>query len=611
MSRAMYKSFWKRIWPTLAYGSIKSKLFLLAGMVLLLVMLGAVTAHFAFGESIGDALWWSWTHALDPGFVGDDKESLPRKLWGSIFAIAGLILIGGAFITLAEEAAHLSFERMMHGRLPKGLNGHTVIAGRGQKLVAFVTAARNFLSASQQNDLVVVAPDIEALSQVRKSIGQDTVSIVDQLRDGKGTSRLELKNAQRIILLDNFSDDTGLMLDTILSLSESRKLNSTKNTLTIYAEVNNRELINGIRSVTNNIVSSDTKMQVHIVNICEASARLALKANPLDCIPVKDGKVTLIIEGWTSFAQSLFWQAVRVAHFPVKPTRIVIVHPDAELIKNDVLSAAPNLTDQWCVDQLADVSFVSSINQQGLGTAANDIVTLAVCNSNNDLVFARAIQATETQLPGLRQVYLELSDGSGYKNAAAKIKSNIKLIAVGEHAQAFELAEKLDEAAKRLHEIYIKQRTGQKKRKMLLTGQYESKSDYDWEQLDETRRSWNRASADHIDVKLRALADYYNISLADRGVIDISALEDKIKAIVENKDKELRPDLELLARLEHDRWSAEKIAEGWAYAAEKDENLKKSPYIRAYDQLSEEIKGYDRNTVIKILANLSDKPGNK
>ena len=64
-------------------------------------------------------------------------------------------------------------------------------------------------------------------------------------------------------------------------------------------------------------------------------------------------------------------------------------------------------------------------------------------------------------------------------------------------------------------------------------------------------------------------------------------------------------EVERMAELEHGRWNAERLSNGWRYAKEKCEARKFSPYLVAWKDLPDEIKDYDRSAVRawpKILA---------
>lgn len=57
---------------------------------------------------------------------------------------------------------------------------------------------------------------------------------------------------------------------------------------------------------------------------------------------------------------------------------------------------------------------------------------------------------------------------------------------------------------------------------------------------------------------------------------------------------------ELLAEQEHDRWVAERAAKGWTLGR-RDAEKKTSPYLVPWDELSEEIKDYDREPISKLI----------
>ena len=58
--------------------------------------------------------------------------------------------------------------------------------------------------------------------------------------------------------------------------------------------------------------------------------------------------------------------------------------------------------------------------------------------------------------------------------------------------------------------------------------------------------------------------------------------------------------VELLAKFEHDEWMHERLGYGWTFGEVKDIEKKISPYLVPYDELSEEIKNLDRDTIRNI-----------
>ena len=59
--------------------------------------------------------------------------------------------------------------------------------------------------------------------------------------------------------------------------------------------------------------------------------------------------------------------------------------------------------------------------------------------------------------------------------------------------------------------------------------------------------------------------------------------------------------VEFLSKIEHVLWNEERLKNGWQYGPVKDTDKKISPYIVPYEELTEEIKDYDRDTVRNMI----------
>jgi RyR domain len=105
-----------------------------------------------------------------------------------------------------------------------------------------------------------------------------------------------------------------------------------------------------------------------------------------------------------------------------------------------------------------------------------------------------------------------------------------------------------------------------------------------WEGLPETLRESNRSQAADIDRKLAAIS--CEVIPEVGGGTPVVAFTDE--------------EVDLLGRLEHDRWMEERLASGWTLGPSKDVDEKHSPYLVAWDVLSEDIRDLDRDTVRQI-----------
>jgi hypothetical protein len=61
-----------------------------------------------------------------------------------------------------------------------------------------------------------------------------------------------------------------------------------------------------------------------------------------------------------------------------------------------------------------------------------------------------------------------------------------------------------------------------------------------------------------------------------------------------------RKEYDILARLEHARWNAERLFDGWKYGTEKDISAKLNPCITAWDKLDEETRKWDYDPIDNI-----------
>lgn len=64
---------------------------------------------------------------------------------------------------------------------------------------------------------------------------------------------------------------------------------------------------------------------------------------------------------------------------------------------------------------------------------------------------------------------------------------------------------------------------------------------------------------------------------------------------------ELTELVEAMAKNVHEVWAETRIAQGWSYGPERNDQLKHHPCLVPYEELPEEEREYDRNTAIGTL----------
>ncbi len=133
--------------------------------------------------------------------------------------------------------------------------------------------------------------------------------------------------------------------------------------------------------------------------------------------------------------------------------------------------------------------------------------------------------------------------------------------------------------ARSIHEDYIEQQ--QREGATVKT----NPSMANWDDLPEELKESNRSQAAHIEDKLKKIS------------CGIQPLTDWDQATFEFSVEEV----DLLAKMEHMRWYNERKRQGWKYKpGPKNVNKKTSPYMLPWEDLPEEVKEYNRNTVRKL-----------
>jgi ppGpp synthetase/RelA/SpoT-type nucleotidyltranferase len=105
-----------------------------------------------------------------------------------------------------------------------------------------------------------------------------------------------------------------------------------------------------------------------------------------------------------------------------------------------------------------------------------------------------------------------------------------------------------------------------------------------WEHLPDGLKQSNLEQADHMFTKLERIG-CEAVKLNGKSASLFSFTKGQI---------------ETMSIMEHGRWALERCREGWRFGEKKDLKQKISPSIIAWDELTEEMKDYDRHTVRKI-----------
>ena len=146
------------------------------------------------------------------------------------------------------------------------------------------------------------------------------------------------------------------------------------------------------------------------------------------------------------------------------------------------------------------------------------------------------------------------------------------------------MTESTEILARAIHEDYVRRQREQG------TPPEDNPSMVGWDALAETLRRSNRDQAADIGRKLQAVGCEMAASSPGEGEPFEFTLEE----------------VELLARMEHERWWRDREADGWTFGPVKDVEKKTSPYLVPYDELTEDVKEMDRDAVRGIPSFLAE-----
>ena len=110
-----------------------------------------------------------------------------------------------------------------------------------------------------------------------------------------------------------------------------------------------------------------------------------------------------------------------------------------------------------------------------------------------------------------------------------------------------------------------------------------------WKKLSENLKESNRLQADQIPEKLRKVG-YGFAPVVGREPVIIEFTKHEI---------------EVMSELEHQRWVSERQINGWTYDKERNVEKKLSPYLVPWNELTDEVKEWDRRSVRSLPTLLS------
>lgn len=321
--------------------------------------------------------------------------------------------------------------------------------------------------------------------------------------------------------------------------------------------------------------------EIRIFSAYERAARMLFNQYAPDIFhPLhspEDPPIHVAIIGSGKLAQSMIIRLARLGHFAnLRKLKITLFHDDQRLLTR-LNRHLKNLQSLVSIEAVAeDLDLFDAAKFKACHQKEAFAVVYILCEDDGlSSGILNQIAGVETEKP--LDVVLTLMNPdsimSKWYTAAGVNQLNLHKFNFTEASFTREalISEKIDSLAKVIHRDYLEGIAQKNPNKV---------SHQPWELLPVDFKNQNREQADHLFVKLRALGG------RERAI-------EKIKSI----DTE---SLEVLSEMEHNRWWAHMALSGWRLAEKRDDSRKLHTDLKPYEDLPDEVKQYDRNTILNI-----------
>jgi len=345
--------------------------------------------------------------------------------------------------------------------------------------------------------------------------------------------------------------------------------------------------------------------RIRVFNESELIARRVLQAYPPDHpVAASDLEgVHVLLVGLGSVGQSILLQLARIGHYRSgKKPKATVIDRNVKLQWQQMLEAYPQLEsllsvetqelaieevsaddlDRWLFDErLVTIAYVCTRDEIANLRVAR--LLLAQMQLRASEGHARVADVVALDPPGgcVLSDYAQYGQHPGYFHLFSLVGSNRDQRAKEGEGAGNLLLDVDDSRARQFHEGYC---TKDRLECANNPGQKPKPFNRPWADLPETARDANRITADHFEVKMRAVGCRV-VSRSDGS--EPTALSPE--------------ELELLARMEHNRWVADRLLDGWKHDAVRCNKRKLHPSLVPYDELTEPIKQLDRDSVLQMV----------
>lgn len=574
---------------------------LVAALAVLALGLGLAGFHrHLVAGGVGVASRWDVIYLSLQLFVLESGAVLAPMPW-QLQAARFLAPAVGAYAAI--RALALLFAGRLERVRIRFQRGHVVVCGLGQKGLVLSQSLR------RQGDRVVLIEEDAENDFIAAARAHGVLVLVGDARDAATLRSAGVANARHLVAVTGDDGDNAAIAVSARSLA----MNEGSRPLRCVAHLVEPRLCDLLRLHEISRPQDDT-FRLDFVNVYESGARALLREHPVPAAAAgagaRDG-VVIVVVGLGHFGESLVlraawdWRMARGDQENPEPPmtgseeerrgtadaeageaapklHVRVVDRDATALAESLELRYPWVRDTctlepWDLDidspAFARGDFLSQDQDRGLTVAA-----VYICLDDDSAGLLAGLTA-QRHLKGRGvPVVVRMVHGAGLAALLGEQTSGTGF----EGLHAFGLLDRLwnpnllfagatERLARAMHEEYVRhRRLAAERAEEPPPDPASDPAVRPWEELDEGLRESNRAQAAHVGTKLAALG------------CDLAPLSDPDTPHFRFYSGEV----ERLARMEHERWMAERLHEGWRPGPRNPEE-KTSPYLVPWEELDE------------------------
>ena len=520
------------------------------------------------------------------GEVGWELE-VARFAGGLVTASAGVRLIATLHERWEDFRLRLCRNHVVVcglDRKGRKLAEELLLAGEGRQSARTATAAVQEDVAKEHLPVVVIERNAQN-DHLKSLAGLGAEVIVADAADEHILRKAGVHRARYLVAVTG-NDETNIRIATI-ARKLAGELRSDGDPLQCRVHVVDARLLDLLKEEDS---ADSRKCDVRAFDMFANSARLVCDDHFLDpgvIRPDDPRTVHVVIVGLGKMGEAILVQVARTGQFAnLRKPRITVIDPEACEKHNLLAARYPNLS--LCCDVcFLDRSVHDPAVRQQLEQWAQDdaqVLSIAVCLDEDHRAMNCALHLPRAVAQRRVPVYVRLSEPHGFGSLLKGRPSeprHLRCFGAPEDACTLErvLRPGIEELAKAIHAAYLEDEN--KKSPPSPAGP----TTRPWQALSEHYKESNREQAEHMLWKLRTIGCRRVQSEQRSGQWATRLTEEAA---------------EVLAKMEHLRWCAEKWLDGWQLGPVKSQEERTHPNLVPWEELSEADRDKDREPVRRI-----------